>query len=81
MKVTFENALLCDVVDFTRDNKTFYGCIVYNRDDRQLYYCSLPQNVSIDKIIDLISNMVVCNAEMKTYDGKNKFKLTSIQAA
>lgn len=81
MKVTFSNALCCDVDEVKYDNKLYYSVILYSYDDKSFYRVSIPSDISVDDVRDLLCHTVYCEARLSTFDGKNKFKLLSIQNA
>lgn len=72
MKVNFENVLVCDVVCNQFEGKNYYGLIVYQ--NGFLYRISIP-NGSQNTYVKEIGNKITFNAEMKFYNGKNKFKI------
>lgn len=81
MEVNFGNALCCDVVENEYEHKIYYSLILYNYDDKALYRISIPKDFSVDSITDFLSESVICKTKLSIYDGKNKFKLLSIQKA
>lgn len=72
MKVIFENVLVCDVVTYTYENKEYPKVVVYEKGNLS--------EIGIDKSLvsdykKAIGTFVNLNAELSSYDGKNKFKL------
>ena len=81
MTVTFKNALCCDVDEFEYEKALYHSVMLYSYDDKLLYRVSIPSDISPDDVMDFISEPVICDASMTSFNGKNKFKLLSIQHA
>lgn len=72
MEVTFENALICDVICYTYKDKHYYSVVIFL--DGKLYRISIPSN-KCDEFTRKICTKTTLTAVMNFYDGKTKFKL------
>lgn len=74
MKVNFDKVLCCDLSKVTFENKNYYQMIVYS--EGQLHRISIDVKLC-DIVNSCIGSFVKFSADLKTYDGKNKFKLVT----
>lgn len=72
MKVQFDNVLVCDVVKYDYEGKEYFKLLVYQQG--QLYSLGIDSAV-VDECKALIGTRSSFDTEMKSYDGKNKFKV------
>lgn len=77
MKVTLIG-LCCDVVTYEIEGKKYEQVLVYS--EGNLHRFSIPNDFNI-VCTDFIGNSVSLTAELREYNGKNKFKLVDIANA
>lgn len=70
--------LCCDVVTYEFEEKKYKQVLVYS--EGNLHRFSIPNDFNIE-CTDFIGSNVSLTAEMREYNGKNKFKLVDIANA
>lgn len=72
MKVTFDDALICDVRKTTFEDNTYFSLQLYF--DCSLYRVSIPKE-AVNTFKDCIGQKISVDTYMSIFDGKCHFKL------
>ena len=71
MVVSFDEVLVCGTRDVEFENSIYYSVDVYQ--DGMLYRVSIPES-AVDRLTDLVGEMISFDAQLKVFNGKSKFK-------
>lgn len=72
------NGILCGDNDVNYDGKQYRRLFVFSKDDLGLYKVAVPSNLKLDDLIEYEGRPCSVLADMRTFDGRNRFKLISI---
>lgn len=75
------NGILCGDDIVTYDGKEYRRLFVFSNDDCGLYKVAVPSNFKLDDLREYQGNACSVLAELRTFDGRNRLKLISIDFA
>ena len=73
------NGIFCGDYDVTYDGKNYRHLLVFSKDDHGLYKLSVPSNLILDDLMEYEGRPCSVLAELRTFEGRNRFKLISIE--
>lgn len=75
------NGVFCGDDTVTYEGKQYRRFYVFSLDDSGLYKIAVPASYSIDNMADYVGQRCSIVAELRTFDGRNRLKLISIEFA
>lgn len=73
------NGILCGDDVVTYDGKNYRRLYVFSNDDCGLYKVAVPTNLKLDDLREYQGRVCSVLADLRTYEGRNRLKLISIE--
>lgn len=75
------NGILCGDDVVTYDGKNYRRLFVFSNDDRGLYKVAVPSTYKLDDLSEYQGKPCFVLAELRTFEGRNRLRLESIEFA
>lgn len=72
------NGIFCGDDSVSYEGKNYRRLFVFSKDDHGLYKVAVPSNLKIDDLIEYEGRPCSVLAELRTFEGRNRLRLISI---